>query len=127
MLSLVDPGDEVIIFDPFFVMYPPLVQLVGGVPVIIDTYPDFKIDLNKVRDAITSKTKLILFNSPANPTGVTASVEEMQGLADLCREKNIALISDEIYSLFVFDGPMRSPAESTIRQLSSTASQRATP
>ncbi len=111
MLSLVNPGDEVIIFDPFFVMYPPLVQLVGGVPVIIDTYPDFKIDLNKVRDAITSKTKLILFNSPANPTGVTASVEEMQGLADLCREKNIALISDEIYSLFVFDGPMRSPAE----------------
>jgi aspartate aminotransferase/aminotransferase len=111
MLALVDPGDEVIIFDPYFVMYPPLVQLVGGVPVIIDTYPDFKIDLDKVRDAVTSKTKLILFNSPANPTGVTASVEEMKALADLCREKNIALISDEIYSLFVFDGPMRSPAE----------------
>lgn len=111
MLSLVDPGDEVIIFDPFFVMYPPLVQLVGGVPVIIDTYPDFKIDLNKVRDAITPKTKLILFNSPANPTGVTATIEEMRGLAELCRDKNIALISDEIYSLFVFDGPMRSPAE----------------
>jgi aspartate/methionine/tyrosine aminotransferase len=111
MLSLVDPGDEVIIFDPFFVMYPPLVQLVGGVPVIIDTYPDFRIDLQKVRDAITPKTKLVLFNSPANPTGVAATVEEMRGLAELCREKGIALISDEIYSLFVFDGPMRSPAE----------------
>ncbi len=111
MLSLVNPGDEVIVFDPYFVMYPPLVQLVGGVPIIIDTYPDFKIDLQKVRDAITPKTKLILFNSPGNPTGVTATVEEMKGLADLCRENNIALISDEIYSLFMFDGPMRSPAE----------------
>ena len=111
MLSMVDPGDEVIMFDPYFVMYPPLVQLVGGVPVIIDTYPDFRIDLQKVRDAITPRTKLVLFNSPANPTGIMASVDEMRGLADLCREKNVALISDEIYSLFAFDGPMRSPAE----------------
>lgn len=111
MLSMVDPGDEVIMFDPYFVMYPPLVQLVGGVPIIIDTYPDFRIDLQKVRDAITPRTKLVLFNSPANPTGVMASVEEIKGLAELCREKNIALVSDEIYSLFALDGPMRSPAE----------------
>jgi aspartate aminotransferase/aminotransferase len=111
MLSLVDPGDEVIIFDPFFVMYVPLVQLVGGIPVLIDTYPDFRIDLNKVRDAITPRTKLILFNSPGNPTGVTASVEEIEGLAKLCKEKNVALISDEIYSGFHFDSPMCSPAQ----------------
>lgn len=111
MLSMVNPGDEVIMFDPYFVMYPPLVQLVGGVPVIIDTYPDFRIDIQKVRDAITPKTKMVLFNSPANPTGVMATVEEIQELAALCKEKNIALISDEIYSLFAFDGPMRSPAE----------------
>lgn len=111
MLSLVDPGDEVIIFDPYFVMYVPLVQLVGGVPVLIDTYPDFRIDLNKVRDAITPKTKMVLFNSPGNPTGVTATLEETEGLAKLCQEKNIALISDEIYSGFHFSGPMRSPAE----------------
>ncbi|AMV30687.1 Putative N-acetyl-LL-diaminopimelate aminotransferase [Pirellula sp. SH-Sr6A] len=111
MLSLVDPGDEVIIFDPYFVMYVPLVQLVGGVPVLIDTYPDFRIDLDKVRDAITPRTKLVLFNSPGNPTGVTASVEEIEGLAKLCKEKNIALISDEIYSGFHFDSPMCSPAK----------------
>ena len=73
MLSLVNPGDEVIIFDPFFVMYQPLVSLVGGTSVLIDTYPDFRIDLNRVADAITPKTKLILLNSPANPTGVTAT------------------------------------------------------
>jgi aspartate/methionine/tyrosine aminotransferase len=111
MLSMVDPGDEVIVFDPYFVMYVPLIQLVGGVPVLIDTYPDFRIDLDKVRSAITSQTKMILFNSPGNPTGVTATLEEIQGLAELCKEKNIALISDEIYSGFHFSGPMRSPAE----------------
>lgn len=111
LLSIVDPGDEVIIFDPYFVMYVPLVQLVGGVPVLIDTYPDFKIDVDKVRDAMTDKTKLVLFNSPGNPTGVTPSVEEIEGLAKLCQEKNVALISDEIYSQFHFDSPMSSPAE----------------
>jgi aspartate aminotransferase/aminotransferase len=111
MLSLIDPGDEVIVFDPYFVMYVPLIQLVGGVPVLIDTYPDFRIDLDKVRDAMTSKTKMVLFNSPGNPTGVTATLEETEGLAKLCLEKNIALISDEIYSGFHFSGPKRSPAE----------------
>jgi aspartate aminotransferase/aminotransferase len=111
MLAMVDPGDEVIVFDPYFVMYVPLIQLVGGTPVLIDTYPDFRIDLDKVRDAITPKTKMVLFNSPGNPTGVTATLEEIEGLAKLCAEKNIALISDEIYSGFHFSGPMRSPAE----------------
>ncbi|MDX1928588.1 MAG: pyridoxal phosphate-dependent aminotransferase [Pirellulaceae bacterium] len=111
MLSLIDPGDEVIIFDPFFVMYPPLVQLVGGTPVIIDTCPDFRIDINKVRDAITPRTKLILFNSPANPTGVTPSAEEVRQLAELAAEKNIALVSDEIYSQFCYDNKLASPTE----------------
>lgn len=111
MLSLVDPGDEVIVFDPYFVMYVPLVQLVGGVPVLVDTYPDFRIDLDHVRSVITPKTKLILFNSPGNPTGVTATLEEVRGLAELCKEKNIALISDEIYSGFHYSGPMISPAQ----------------
>ncbi len=110
MLSLIDPGDEVIIFDPFFVMYPPLVQLVGGVPVIIDTYPDFRIDIDKVRAAITDRTKLILFNSPANPTGVTPSDEEVRQLATLAEEKNIALVSDEIYSQFCYGKKPLSPA-----------------
>jgi aspartate/methionine/tyrosine aminotransferase len=111
MLSLVDPGDEVIVFDPYFVMYVPLIQLVGGIPVIIDTYPDFRIDLDKVAAAITPKTKMILFNSPGNPTGVTATLDEIKGIAALAAQHNIALISDEIYSQFHFSGPMRSPAE----------------
>jgi aspartate aminotransferase/aminotransferase len=109
--SLVNPGDEVILFDPFFVMYESLVKLVGGVPVLIDTYPDFRIDLNRVRDAISAKTKLILLNSPANPTGVTATLDEVRGLAELAREKNVALISDEIYSHFSYDAPYVSAAK----------------
>ncbi|HEY1066346.1 MAG TPA: aminotransferase class I/II-fold pyridoxal phosphate-dependent enzyme, partial [Pirellulales bacterium] len=107
---LVQPGDEVIIFDPYFVMYPPLVELVGGTPVYVDTYPDFQIDLDKVRAAMTPRTKMVLFNSPANPTGVVASPEIVRGLAELCREKNVVLVSDEIYRLFCHE-PFESPAK----------------
>lgn len=109
LMSLVNPGDEVIIFDPYFVMYEPLVSLVGGKPVIIDTYPDFRIDLSKVQEAITPKTKLVILNSPGNPTGVVATKAECEGLAKLCAEKNVALISDEIYRKFCYDAPFASP------------------
>jgi len=110
MMALVNPGDEVIVFDPYFVMYKSLVGLVGGKCVVIDTYPDFRIDLNKVAAAITPRTKVILFNSPANPTGVVASDEEIRGLAQLASERNIALVSDEIYSHYCYDQPFVSPA-----------------
>lgn len=110
LLSMVNPGDEVILFDPFFVMYQPLVNLVGGTPVLIDTYPDFRIDLNRVADAITSKTKLILVNSPANPTGAVATAAEIEGLAKLAAERNVALLSDEVYRAFCYDEPFLSPA-----------------
>jgi aspartate aminotransferase/aminotransferase len=110
LLSLVNPGDEVISFDPFFVMYEALVKLAGGVPVLIDTYPNFRIDVDRVAAAITPRTKLILFNSPANPTGVTASEAEIRGLAQLAAARKVALISDEIYRLFQYDEPFVSPA-----------------
>ena len=109
-LAMVNPGDEVIVFDPFFVMYEPLVELVGGIPVIIDTYPDFHIDLDRVADAITPRTKLILLNSPANPTGVVATLDEIRGLAELAEERNVALLSDEIYRQFCYDETFISPA-----------------
>jgi aspartate aminotransferase/aminotransferase len=110
MLSLVNPGDEVIIFDPFFVMYEPLVQLVNGVPVLIDTYPDFRIDLDKVEAAITPRTKVILLNSPANPTGALAGEDEVRGLAELTARRGVALLSDEIYRSFCYDTTFSSPA-----------------
>jgi aspartate/methionine/tyrosine aminotransferase len=109
LMALINPGDEVIYFDPYFVMYPALVELAGGVSVQIDTYPDFQIDVEKVRAAITPKTKMIILNSPSNPTGVCCSEEAMRGLALLAQEKNICLISDEIYSHFHFDSPAFSP------------------
>lgn len=108
--TLVNPGDEVIVFDPWFVMYKHLTTLAGGKVVQVDTYPDFRIDLNRVRDAITPRTKVILCNSPSNPTGYVATAEEMRGLAELAAEKDIALISDEIYRQFCYDGEFVSPA-----------------
>ena len=95
ILSLINPNDEVIIFDPYFVMYEPLVQLVGGKPILVNTYPDFHIDMNRVEAAVTPRTKMILFNSPANPTGVVAGVEETQQIAELAARHNIVLVSDE--------------------------------
>ena len=111
MLALVNPGDEVIVFDPYFVMYDALAAVVGGKVVYVDTYPDFRIDLDRVAAAITPKTKVILFNSPANPTGVVASEEEVRGLARLAAERDVVLLSDEIYRSFCYDGGFISPAQ----------------
>lgn len=108
---LVNPGDEVICFDPWFVMYQHLTTLAGGKTVLIDTYPDFRIDLNQVRDAITPRTKAIIVNSPCNPTGYVATEDELRGLAELAKEKDVVLISDEIYRVFCYDQPFVSPAQ----------------
>lgn len=110
MMVLVNPGDEVIVFDPFFVMYEALVKMVGGTPVFVDTYPKFQIDLDRVAAAITPRTKAILFNSPANPTGAVADEELVRGLARLAEQRNVLLISDEIYRQFCYDRPFVSPA-----------------
>ncbi|MCE9547248.1 MAG: pyridoxal phosphate-dependent aminotransferase [Planctomycetia bacterium] len=110
MWSLVNPGDEVIVFDPFFVMYESLVKLIGGKCVLIDTYPDFQIDVERVAAAITPRTKLILLNSPANPTGVVASPAVVRQLAELAAERNVVLLSDEIYREFCYDEPFLTPA-----------------
>ncbi len=108
---LVNPGDEVIVFDPYFVMYKHLVTLAGGICRQMSTYPDFRIDLDQVRDAITPRTKAILCNSPGNPTGSVATEAELKGLAELAAEKEICLISDEIYRIFCYERPFVSPAK----------------
>ncbi|MCA9269294.1 MAG: aminotransferase class I/II-fold pyridoxal phosphate-dependent enzyme [Planctomycetales bacterium] len=117
MLSLVNPGDEVIFADPYFVMYPSLVKMVGGVPVMIDTYPTFRLSREQVEAAITPRTKAIIFNSPANPTGVTATAADTAAIAQLAAERNIAIISDEIYSRFCYDGPLATPADTNPQTL----------
>lgn len=111
MLAMINPGDEVIYFDPFFVMYPALVDLAGGKSVKINCYPDFKLDIEKVEAAITEKTKMIILNSPSNPTGVCPSSEEIQAIAELAQRRGICLVSDEIYSKFTYDEPFVSAAQ----------------
>ena len=111
LTAVVNPGDEVICFDPYFVMYKHLTTLCGGKCVPVDTYPDFEIDLEKVRAAVTPRTKAILCNSPANPTGAVLTEAEARGLAELAAELNVTLISDEIYELFAHDREFVSPAK----------------
>ncbi|MCH2212379.1 MAG: aminotransferase class I/II-fold pyridoxal phosphate-dependent enzyme [Fuerstiella sp.] len=111
LCALVNPGDEVIVFDPWFVMYKHLTTLAGGRVVQVTTYPDFRIQIDSVKAAITDRTRVILFNSPANPTGAVTSAEESRALAELAAENDIALISDEIYRVFCYDHEFHSPAE----------------
>ncbi len=111
ILATVNAGDEVIYFDPYFVMYPAIVELAQGKSVPVDIGPDFRVDIDKVRAAITDKTKLIILNSPSNPTGVCFPVEDIKAVAELAAEKGICLVSDEIYSKFVYDEPYVSAAK----------------
>jgi len=102
-LAMVNPGDEVIYFDPYFVMYPALVELVGGKSVKLSTYPDFQIDMQLLEDSITDRTKMIILNSPSNPTGVCCSEQQLKAVAELAERKGICLVADEIYSRFTYD------------------------
>lgn len=117
MLVLLNPGDEAIVFDPYFVIYNAMAAMAGGKVVYIDTYPDFRIDLDRVARAITPRTKLIICNSPANPTGVVAGREEVRGLAELAAERDVVLLSDEIYRDFCYEGATVSPAQFNPRTL----------
>ena len=110
MLAMINPGDEVIYLDPYFVMYPALVRMCGGVPVPVDSYPDFRLDPDKIAAAVTPRTKMILVNSPGNPTGVTADGEAVEAVAKLAADREVALVSDEIYSRFFYDDHLVSPA-----------------
>jgi len=104
--ALLDPGDEVIIPSPYWVSYPPMVQLAAGKAVIIPTTEDqdFKITPEQLRQYITEKTRAVVINSPSNPTGSTYSLVELQELAAVISEYNILAISDEIYEHIVYDG-----------------------
>jgi aspartate aminotransferase/aminotransferase len=110
LLATVNPGDEVIITDPYFVSYPNIIALTGGRPVKVDTYPDFRLDPDKVKAAITARTKAIMISTPANPTGAMLDAEVAKALAEIARDRGILLISDEIYRAFQYDGPPVSPA-----------------
>jgi len=103
--ALIHAGDEVIIFDPCYDSYGPSVQLVGGKAVHIAlTAPDFSVDWNQVKDAINDNTRMIVVNTPHNPSGAIWSRQDWLNLIELIRDKNIIVLSDEVYEHLVFDG-----------------------
>ena len=103
--ATVRQGDEVIVFEPAYDSYLPAIELNGGVPVYITLhYPDFKIDWDFVKSKITQKTRLIIVNTPHNPTGSVFTRDDLDQLADIVDGKNIYLIGDEVYEHIIFDG-----------------------
>jgi aspartate/methionine/tyrosine aminotransferase len=103
IMTCVGPGDEVIIPDPYFVMYKHLVTLVGGKAVYVDTYPDFQMTAERVEPMINERTKLLLLSSPSNPTGVVTDQSTMNQLAELCADRGVLMVSDEIYDEFCYE------------------------
>ncbi|MFH1615520.1 MAG: aminotransferase class I/II-fold pyridoxal phosphate-dependent enzyme [Planctomycetota bacterium] len=107
-MALVNPGDEVIMVDPYFVIYKHIVRMLGGRCVFVESYPDFELPVTGIKTAITDRTKMIIVNSPANPTGVVYSAGELQQLAEVAAARDIIVMSDEIYEKFCYDGPCAS-------------------
>jgi aspartate aminotransferase len=103
ILATIDPGDEAIFLDPYFVMYKHLLTMAGGKSVIVDSYPDFRFHADQVEKAISSRTKLLILNSPSNPTGVVMTQAEVQSAVDLARRHDLLILSDEIYEPFLYD------------------------
>jgi N-succinyldiaminopimelate aminotransferase len=105
LLSLLEPGDEVIALEPYYDSYAACIAMAGAtrVPVTLRA-PDFRPDLDAIRDAITSRTRLILLNSPHNPTGMVATRDELTAIADLAIRHDLLVITDEVYEHLVYDG-----------------------
>lgn len=103
--ALIHAGDEVIIFDPCYDSYGPSVQLVGAKAIHIPLVaPEFSVDWNQVKDAINGKTRMIIVNTPHNPTGAIWSHQDWLNLIELIRDKNIVVLSDEVYEHLIYDG-----------------------
>nr|WP_304466155.1 pyridoxal phosphate-dependent aminotransferase [Sporosarcina sp. BI001-red] len=102
--TILDPTDEVIIPAPYWVSYPEQVKLAGGVPVVVQATAEaeFKVTASQIEVAITSKTKALILNSPGNPTGMVYTEEELKAIAEVCKARDIWIISDEIYEKLVY-------------------------
>jgi N-succinyldiaminopimelate aminotransferase len=105
VFSVVDPGDEVIVFEPLYDCYVPCIQLAGGIPVPVTLHPpSFRFDPGELRAAFSRRTKALILNTPHNPTGTVFSRDELGIIADLCMEFDVLAITDEVYEHIVFDG-----------------------
>jgi N-succinyldiaminopimelate aminotransferase len=103
LLGLVDPGDEVVVLEPYYDSYVAMIQMAGGVrrPVTLRA-PDFRLDLDELRAAVTSRTRFVLLNSPHNPTGTVLTRAELQAVAELAVERDLVVITDEVYEHLTF-------------------------
>jgi len=101
--TIINEGDEIIVVEPYFVAYKELIIQNGGIPVYATTKEDFSLDLESLKSKINNKTKIIVINSPNNPSGKVYSKEELKKLANIARKSNILVISDEIYEKFCYD------------------------
>ncbi len=110
IIALVEPGDEVIYPDPGFPIYESMIRFQGGVPVPMPLLEknNFSLDLNVFKSLLTKKTKLVILNSPANPTGGIIPADDVKQIADLLRERDVMVLSDEIYSRIVYEGVPKS-------------------
>ncbi len=111
VLALIEPGDEVVLLSPYWVSYEIIVRLAGGIPVIVKAgvAEDFKTPPERIKAALTDRTKLLILNSPSNPTGAVWSVSELSGLAAVVKDHpRLMVLSDEIYEYIMFDGKMTS-------------------
>ncbi len=104
ILSVAEHGDEVLIPDPGFVSYPPLVRLADAIPVGIPLNDDYTISIEGLNERITSRTSVLIINSPANPTGAVETRDSIKAIAELASDHNITIISDEVYEHLVYDG-----------------------
>jgi aspartate aminotransferase/aminotransferase len=103
MFATLNPGDEVLFLDPFFVMYKHLPKMCGAVPVAVDSYPDFRLHPERLEAAITPRTKMLILCSPNNPTGISLTRDELQAAAAIAKKHNLLVISDEIYDAFSYE------------------------
>ena len=103
--AVVGPDDEVLVFEPAFDSYVPVIELCGGIPVYIQLkFPDYSVDWDAVRDAISERTKLIILNFPHNPTGAVLREEDITNLTQIVEDTNIVIVSDEVYEHIIYDG-----------------------
>lgn len=103
--ALIHPGDEVIIFEPAYDCYLPTIQLNGGIPVPVRLKsPDYKIDWDRVKSLVTPSTRMIMINSPHNPTGTVLDLQDIENLREIVKGTDILILSDEVYQHLVFDG-----------------------